>query len=125
MAIFDSLERFSSSPTVFLAVSTAVLLAAYVLVVTYSRRIPANAPPAASDDFPLTGAIRFWTQRWDWYRHSRQQTTTGNFSFHAGPNTLVALSGEKGRRLFFESRDLGFTEGCVNRQSQLVPTQAT
>lgn len=111
MALFDSLERVSTSPTVFLLVSTTVLFTAYVLVVTYLRRIPANAPPVASDDFPLTGAVRFWTKRWEWFQQTRLHTPTGNFTFHAGPNTLVALSGEKGRRLFFESRDLGFAEG--------------
>lgn len=111
MAIFDYLERVTTSPTIFLAVSATVLLTAYVLVHTYSRRVPANAPVVVSDDFPLTGAIRFWTKRWEWYRQARHRSQTGNFSFHAGPNTIVGLSGEKGRKLFFESKELAFSEG--------------
>jgi len=39
------------------------------------------------------------------------KSKTGNFSFHAGPNTIVALSGDKGRQLFFDSKELGFAEG--------------
>ena len=117
MSVFDTIERVTTSPTLFLLVSSLVLSAAYVILHTWFRRLPANAPPAVSDDFPITGAIRFWTKRWDFVRRARDQTSTGNFSFHAGPNTIVALNGDAGRKLFFESRDLGFQEGCVIRSS--------
>ncbi|KAF2868144.1 cytochrome P450 [Massariosphaeria phaeospora] len=102
----------SSSLALNLAVSVLVLLFAYVLVHTfYIRRIPSDAPPVVRGNYPLAGAISFWTHRWDFCRRARDTTATGNFSFHAGPNTLVGLSGEKGRKLFFENRSLGFQEG--------------
>ena len=111
MAVID-IERVTTSPTLFLATTSTILFVAYVLVHTFFlRRLPPNAPPAVSGNFPLTGATGFWSRRWDFYRRARAHASTGNFSFHAGPNTIVGLSGEKGRRLFFESKELGFAEG--------------
>ncbi|KAH7378359.1 cytochrome P450 [Pyrenochaeta sp. MPI-SDFR-AT-0127] len=112
MALLDLFAPVSSSPTLLLLSISAVALAAYILVHTfYLRRLPSNAPPEVSDNFPIAGSFGFWTQRWDWFRHRRDRSKTGNFSFHAGPNTIVALSGDKGRQLFFDSKDLGFAEG--------------
>lgn len=92
--------------------TVAALVPIFIIVHTiYIRRIPADAPCAAIDNYPVTGPWGFWTERWDWYRRRRDQSKTGNFSFHAGPNTIVALTGEEGRKLFFESRELGFAEG--------------
>ncbi|KAI4659298.1 uncharacterized protein J4E78_005725 [Alternaria triticimaculans] len=78
---------------------------------SYSHRVPKNAPPQVKDDLAVVGALGFWTRRWEWWSERRDQSKTGTFSFHAGPNMIVALSGDKGRQLFFESKDLGFTEG--------------
>lgn len=112
MALFDLLDRIASSPTLLLLVSSAILFTAYTVVHTlFIRRLPSNAPPEVSDNIPLSGAIGFWTERWTWFRRRRDESKTGNFSFHAGPNKIVALSGNKGRQLFFESKELGFTEG--------------
>jgi len=95
-----------------LLVGFAIFFSIYTVVHTFFiRRIPANAPPEARNNFPVTGAVGFWTKRWDWYRQRRDEAATGNFSFHAGPNTIVGLSGDAGRKLFFESKDLGFSEG--------------
>ena len=112
MAVPDVLNRVTASPTLLLFVSTAVLLAAYTIVHTFFiRRLPPNAPAEVGDNFPIAGAFGFWTERWTWFRRRRDQSKTGNFSFHAGPNTIVGLSGDKGRQLFFDSKDLGFAEG--------------
>ncbi|KAF2263282.1 cytochrome P450 6A1 [Lojkania enalia] len=110
MAVLASLGRITTSPAIIL-ISLTVLFTVYVLWHTYWRQIPENAPPAVSDNLPLTGALGFWTRRWDFYTYHRDRAPTGNFSFHAGPNHIVALSGDKGRSLFFESRELGFAEG--------------
>ncbi|ORY18132.1 cytochrome P450 6A1 [Clohesyomyces aquaticus] len=95
----------------FLLASTTVLFTAYIIVHSYLRRIPANAPPTIGEDLPLTGAFGFWTRRWDFFRNARDRSPTGNFSFHAGSHQVVGISGDKARQLFFESRDLGFAEG--------------
>jgi len=112
MALLGTLIRVSGSPTLTILAASAVLLTAYVVIHTlFIRRIPHNAPPVVSDNLPITGPIGFWTSRWDWFRSKRDASPTGNFTFHAGPNTIVALSGAKSRKLFFESRHLGFAEG--------------
>jgi hypothetical protein len=68
-----------------------------------------------SHNFPITGAFGFWAKRWDFFRHARDHSPTGNFTWNAGPNTVVGLSGDSGRRLFFESKQLGFSEGYAVR----------
>lgn len=111
MALLNVVHCVVASHALLFPLSAALILL-FVIVHTYfARRLPKNAPNAASDDYPVTGPWGFWTERWDWYRRRRDQSTTGNFSFHAGPNTIVALTGEKGRKTFFESRELGFSEG--------------
>jgi sterol 14-demethylase len=111
MALLDIVGGVLRSPTLLLLLSAAVILVFVVVHTFFIRKLPTNAPHVASDNYPLTGPWGFWTERWDWYRRQRDQSATGNFSFHAGPNTIVALAGEEGRKLFFESRELGFAEG--------------
>lgn len=111
MALLDVVGCVVKSPTLLLLFTLALAFIFVIFHTLFIRRLPSNAPPAAHDDYPVTGPWGFWTRRWDWYRSHRDQSKTGNFSFHAGPNTIVALTGEEGRKLFFESRELGFAEG--------------
>lgn len=105
------LASFTSSPTLFLSLSAAVLLTLYTLIHTYLRAPPRNAPKPVDRNYPITGAFGFWTKRWDFYRNSVRRSPTGHFTFHVGPHTVVGLSGEKGRKTFFENKSLGFSEG--------------
>ncbi|XPS91751.1 Sterol 14-alpha-demethylase [Ascochyta lentis] len=111
MALLDVIGCVIRSPTLLLLFSAALVFAFVIVHTFFVRKLPTNAPNAASDNYPVTGPWGFWTERWEWYRRRRDQSTTGNFSFHAGPNTIVALAGEESRKLFFESRELGFAEG--------------
>ncbi|CAG5185691.1 uncharacterized protein ALTATR162_LOCUS11376 [Alternaria atra] len=112
MALSDVFDRFADTKTILLFLVVVLVLTTCATVsLPYSHRIPADAPPQVSDDLPIVGALGFWTERWNWWSGRRDQSKTGTFSFHVGPNMVVALSGDKGRRLFFESKDLGFTEG--------------
>lgn len=111
MALLDVLWCVVRSPTLLLLLSAAFIFVFVVVHTFIIRRLPSDAPNTTSDNYPVTGPWGFWTERWDWYRRRRDQSKTGNFSFHAGPNTIVALAGEEGRKLFFESRELGFAEG--------------
>jgi sterol 14-demethylase len=112
MALSDVFDRFADTKTILLFLVVVLVLTICATVsLPYSHRIPADAPPQVSDDLPIVGALGFWTERWNWWSGRRDQSKTGTFSFHVGPNMVVALSGDKGRRLFFESKDLGFTEG--------------
>ncbi|CAN9344399.1 unnamed protein product [Alternaria alternata] len=112
MALFNILDQFVDTKTILLClVVVLVLTTCATILLPYSHRIPADAPPQVSDDLPVVGALGFWTQRWNWWSERRDQSKTGTFSFHVGPNMVVALSGDKGRQVFFESKDLGFGEG--------------
>lgn len=111
MALVDVLSCVIRSPTLLILSSAALFLVFVTIHTLFIRKLPANAPNAASDNYPITGPWGFWTERWDWYRRQRDQSKTGNFSYHAGPHTIVGLTGEEGRKLFFESRELGFAEG--------------
>lgn len=123
MALLDLFGGFGSPASIVAYVT--VLLVAYTIAHTFFiRRLPPNAPPEVSDNIPISGAIGFWTERWSWFRRRRDQSKSGNFSFHAGPNTIVALSGDKGRQLFFDSKDLGFAEGYAVLFGQAPKVQA-
>lgn len=123
MALLDIIYPVVRSPTLTLLFLAASLLVFVIIHTLYIRRLPTNAPLAARDNYPITGPWGFWTRRWDWYRRRRDQSKTGNFSFHAGPNTIVALTGEEGRKLFFESRELGFAEGYAVLFGVAPPTE--
>ncbi|KAF2822855.1 cytochrome P450 [Ophiobolus disseminans] len=124
MALLDIFDRVSTSPTLILLVASSILFVTYAIINTFTRRLPTNAPPEVSDNLPITGAFGFWTSRWTWFRRQREKSATGNFSFHAGSNTIVALSGDKGRQLFFDSKDLGFAEGYAVLFGQAPKVQA-
>ncbi|KAF2200677.1 cytochrome P450 6A1 [Delitschia confertaspora ATCC 74209] len=122
MAVLSlDINQFTASPITFLILSTATLFTLFVAYHTYSRRILPNAPEKVSSDLPLSGALGFWTERWDFYKNAIKKSPTGNFTFHAGSHTIVGLSGEKGRKLFFESRELGFGEGYAVLFGQSPP----
>ncbi|KAI8938157.1 hypothetical protein NX059_005823 [Plenodomus lindquistii] len=112
MSILSFLERVTASHTLVLLGGVVLLGVLYILVHTlFLRRIPSNAPTTVNDDIPVLGAIGYWTERWDWFQRKRSESKTGNFSWHAGSHTIVGLSGEKGRQVFFETKGLGFKEG--------------
>jgi cytochrome P450 len=112
MALLNTIDCVSNAPTLFLLVGSASCFTIYAVLHTFFiRQLPPNAPQEVPDNYPIAGAFGFWTKRWDWFRMRRDQANTGNFSFHAGPNTIVGLSGDKGRQLFYDSKDLGFGEG--------------
>ncbi|CBY02103.1 similar to cytochrome P450 [Plenodomus lingam JN3] len=112
MALPRMVDCIASWYTLRLLATFTVLAALFVIVHTlFLRRIPSKAPPPVSDDAPIVSAIGFWTERWTWFKRKRDESLTGNFSWHAGAHTIIGLSGDKGRQVFFESRGLSFKEG--------------
>jgi hypothetical protein len=77
----------------------------------FNRELPANIPPLVRNNYPLIGAWRFWTHRWNFFQDAARHSPTGNFSFHAGNHLIVGLTGEQGRRVFYETRELSLAEG--------------
>jgi hypothetical protein len=84
-----------------------------LLQLSWRPKFPKRAPKLVRENFPVLGALRFFTARWDFYRHGVSQSKTGNFSFYVGKNQIVGISGDKGRKLFFESKALGLAEGYL------------
>ncbi|TVY73614.1 Sterol 14-demethylase [Lachnellula suecica] len=103
--------------------TTTLLLLAFTLLLTLTYRtlqpsfkFPAASPKLTSiSSFPILGATKFFTARWQFFRHARDQSPTGNFSFFLGKHPVVGLTGVEGRKTFFESRELGFGEGGQTR----------
>lgn len=80
---------------------------------------PATAPKRVKGDWPVLGSLGFFTRRWDFFQEAMERSPTGNFTFHAGQYPVVGLSGEEGRKLFFESKALDLTAGSVCAETWL------
>uniref|UniRef100_L2FKI6 sterol 22-desaturase n=1 Tax=Colletotrichum fructicola (strain Nara gc5) TaxID=1213859 RepID=L2FKI6_COLFN len=76
----------------------------------YRPSFPRNAPKLFKG-YPVLGAPRFFTDRGNFLTEGRRFGRSGNWSFYFGKMRIVGLSGEPGRNLFFESRELDFTKG--------------
>jgi sterol 14-demethylase len=99
------------APLVITFSTVAILAVAVYILLAPQQQLLAKAPPRVKEGYPLLGAFRFFTARWEFFQHSRDQAPSGNFSFFLGKHPVVGLTGDKARKLFFESRELGFTEG--------------
>lgn len=73
--------------------------------------LPPKTPKPVREGYPILGALRFFTARWDFFRTAIASSSTGNFSFHLGKHAVVGLSGDTGRQVFFNTPGLGFNEG--------------
>ena len=93
------------------AVGVLAVLAGVFFYLFNKPPFPKNAPKLTSESWPILGSLQFFTQRWDFYQRAIARSHSGNFSFYAGQWPVVALSGDEGRRVFFESKALGFAEG--------------
>jgi hypothetical protein len=94
-----------------LSAGALVLIGAYMVLFFGKYQFPSRAPKLVKDGYPVIGALRFFTARWDFFHDEGVRSPTGNFSFFLGKHPVVGLTGEKGRRVFFESREMGFAEG--------------
>ena len=101
----------TASPTVILAVSVLAIIGTAVAYLVRKPPLPKNAPPLTSISWPVIGSLQFFTERWDFFRTSMNHSSTGNFSFYAGQYPIIGLAGDGGRKVFFESKGLGFSEG--------------
>lgn len=88
---------------------TVVILISYFWIRKPSY--PLNAPIAVDECFPLLGATRFFTHRWDFFRDNSKRSKSGHFSYSLGRYRMVGLSGEDARHLIFFSPNLNMEEG--------------
>lgn len=116
MEVFKSfnlanMANYSDWPaTIWVVVLTTIvgLLAQVVRRPSMPKNAPKLFKPA---DWPVVGALRFFTNRGAFLRHGSQSTESGNFSFYLGKHQVVNLASLEGRKVFFESKDLSMSEG--------------
>lgn len=106
-----TLPTLNTPILLLLAVTLTISLLIRKLLPTY--KFPTSSPPLTTSTIPVLGAIKFFTSRWKFFRHARDESPSGHFSFFLGRHPVVGVSGEEGRRLFFESREMGMREGYV------------
>ena len=87
-----------------------------VCVVTYVKlfsrpALPPGAPPLTHGVYPVLGAVKFFTRRWEFFRDASRDSSTGNFSFFVGRKLVIGLTSESSRQVFFDNRHFGFAEG--------------
>jgi hypothetical protein len=104
-------QGYSASAVFAVLTAIAVPFTIYALFFSSRYEFPSKAPKLVDEGWPLLGALRFFTARWEFFQHARSHSPSGNFSFRLGKYPLIGLTGEKGRQVFFENRDLGFAEG--------------
>lgn len=100
-----------SNPVLSIALLCTAILATAFFYLFKRPSLPNNAPPLATESWPIIGSMQFFTERWDFFQRQMAHSPTGNFSFYAGDKIVVALSGEESRRIFFEHKHLGLGEG--------------
>ncbi|SPN98786.1 uncharacterized protein DNG_01827 [Cephalotrichum gorgonifer] len=94
--------------SIWVLLLTAVGYLAYSLL--DRPAFPRKAPPVFEAN-PVVGARRFFSRRNVFLEDITSKSKSGQASFYYGKFQVVALSGEHGRRAFFESRDLDFNAG--------------
>lgn len=104
-------EAYSVSLVLPVSVIAILVAGVYILLAPQQDLLGPKAPPRVREGYPIIGALRFFTARWDFFQHARDHTPTGNFSFFLGKYPVVGLTGDKARKLFLESRELGLSEG--------------
>lgn len=110
LSVFQNFQDYPISAIISLS-AVITLSIIYVFILSPQHHSSSKAPKPVREGYPIIGALRFFTARWDFFQHARSQTSSGNFSFKIGKHFVVGLSGDKGRQVFFENRDLGFQEG--------------
>lgn len=110
MAVLKAFDASKLPLLPFLLGVLAFLTTAFL----YAFRRPSftsRSPKLVSDTWPILGSLRFFTARWDFFRSARAHSPSGNFAFYAGAYPIVGLTGDEGRRVFFESRQLSLSAG--------------
>lgn len=92
------------------------VLVGIVSVLQHSRpAFPAKAPKVIKGgSWPIVGAFRFFTARWDFHKEAMAMSPTGNFGFYCGNHPIIGVSGDEARKVFFENKGLSLAKGCVH-----------
>ncbi|KAI2642112.1 cytochrome P450 6A1 [Xylaria nigripes] len=111
-ALLPIVPRPSEWPaTVWVLLLTTAATAFYR--VFWRPPFPKNAPKwYKKGDWPILGSLEFYYgRRLDFVRAALRESKTGHVSFYIGKKHLVLVSGEEGRKFYFESKELNFNQG--------------
>ncbi|KAL9097480.1 MAG: hypothetical protein Q9165_000376 [Trypethelium subeluteriae] len=111
MALFDNFPSTSSSSTLTIVALIASTVIGIFLFLLNRPALPLNAPPYSHLSYPIVGALKFWSARWDFFSESAARSRSGHFSYYIGKYPVVGLMGEEGRKTFLESKQLNLDEG--------------
>ena len=98
----------------------AVVFVFFYISLVQRPPFPSNAPKVFSSNYPILGALGFWTARRDFWHQATRESKTGNFSFYVGKNPVIGVSSEEGRQMFLNSRHLGMQEGYPTIYTRVV-----
>lgn len=114
-------EAFAASQQGLVTILSLCLgICAAYLYLRPALATPKGAPPLLKEDWPIVGTFRFFTARWDFFKEAIANSDTGHFSFHVGNKHAIGLSGDDGRKAFFESKDLDFAAGFVHETPRII-----
>jgi hypothetical protein len=113
MALHRALQTYLPNSPLQIFVTVAVPLIFFICYLSSRTSFPPKTPKIARYNYPIVGALGFFTERWTFCRRAIADSPTGNFSFHLGKHPIIGVSGEEARRVFFDNRQFGFGEGYV------------
>ena len=111
MAVPNTLQMYLLNSALQLSVLVAIPLILFFHYLSSRPSFPSKAPKLVSHNYPIVGALAFFTERWTFFQRASAHSPTGNFSFHLGKHPVVGVSEEESRKVFFDSKQLGFAEG--------------
>jgi len=90
----------------------AAMLTAFLIDLLRRPSFPKNAPAWwRGNDWPIMGALRFYSHRASYMNNGFQHTSNAPFSFYIGQKHIIALAGDAGRRVFYDNKELKLAEG--------------
>lgn len=112
MAAQEALQPYQTSFTTQLVLALGLPLLLFLYHLSSRVVFPRQAPKQVNGNHPIVGALGFFTERWNFCQQGAE-SPSGNYSFHLGKHPVIGVSGEEGRKTFYESKQLGFAEGYV------------
>lgn len=108
---FDSILQINN---LILATTLFTIFVSFFLCFHVFKRdsLPEGSPGLiTSGNYPLLGALSFFTKRHDLFQHERRFSKNGVFRFNVGREHIFGVTGSKGRTALFDNRNLNLGEG--------------
>ena len=87
-----------------------IVLSTTTLLLNSRFSAPANAP-LARGNYPIVGAVKFFSKRYEFHTRTAKESENGIFSFYVGRNLVIGISGPVARKTFFEAQELDSAKG--------------